>query len=500
MRVNTLIVLTCLVCLFLAANPGHAQTPAQMTMAQADSMPTWTVPVLRLVSATHVEPTTGVVLTDSGLVLVPLEFAGAGDEIIVLDGGTDIIRHGRPAKIVNRFPSEGLQVLSVESLRRRGASFSASPLSNGSRLRLSAFPPAEQIAQGAAPLDIEATLAIASENGMPTVSADAPLPNVSGALLDECGNLAGYSSAQGVQSMSTSEAPRYQWKDSLQRIMAEMQIEPHMAECERGTAPAVEDSDPHEEEDTPQEPEQEIHPQEPVPEPAEPETDEESADPDTEELKEEAELEPGEDGPLEILTLPPHEDEAGQAAVNEELTAELAGNEERGKPAWFWLLAAALLIGGGFMLHRIRNSHGGQSAISPAQPSGTAAAPDSEEQDEPGFTAPGLDNTLTIKGLSADGEIFELSCQVSSSAINLVIGRGSADISLDNATVSRRHASLNGTAEMLTLSDLGSNNGTSINGVPCLEGETMFVNPDDTIILGNCRFSVDITSNPQAAK
>jgi len=100
----------------------------------------------------------------------------------------------------------------------------------------------------------------------------------------------------------------------------------------------------------------------------------------------------------------------------------------------------------------------------------------------------------------ADGSIFELSCKVSSSAINLVIGRGSADISLDNATVSRRHASLNGIGEMLTISDLGSNNGTSINGVPCLEGETMFVSPEDTIILGNCRFNFEIAARPQAAK
>ena len=63
-------------------------------------MPSWTVPVLRLVSATHVEPTTGVVISDSGLVLVPADFATIGDEIIVLDGGTDIIRNGRPAKII----------------------------------------------------------------------------------------------------------------------------------------------------------------------------------------------------------------------------------------------------------------------------------------------------------------------------------------------------------------------------------------------------------------
>ena len=45
---------------------------------------------------------------------------------------------------------------------------------------------------------------------------------------------------------------------------------------------------------------------------------------------------------------------------------------------------------------------------------------------------------------------------------------------------------------MLTISDLGSSNGTSINGVPCLEGETMYIQPGDTIILGNARFSYEV--------
>jgi len=101
------------VCVALAlVNARHClgQDPAQMTMAQAGSMPAWVVPVLRLVSSTHVEPTTGVVISSTGMVLVSDSFASAGDEIIVLDGGTDLVRNGRPAKILQRFPSKGLMV------------------------------------------------------------------------------------------------------------------------------------------------------------------------------------------------------------------------------------------------------------------------------------------------------------------------------------------------------------------------------------------------------
>ena len=68
------------------------------------------VPVLRLVSSTHVEPTTGLVLSESGLVLVPADFASAGDEIVVLDGGTDIVANGRTARIERNLPMDGLQV------------------------------------------------------------------------------------------------------------------------------------------------------------------------------------------------------------------------------------------------------------------------------------------------------------------------------------------------------------------------------------------------------
>ena len=35
-------------------------------------------------------------------------------------------------------------------------------------------------------------------------------------------------------------------------------------------------------------------------------------------------------------------------------------------------------------------------------------------------------------------------------------------------------------------------NGTSINGIHCLEDDTMFIEPDAVILLGNARFSYKI--------
>jgi len=484
-------------CLLLAAGSCLAQTPAQLTLSQADSMPSWTVPVLRLVSATHVEPTTGVVISDSGLVLVPADFATIGDEIIVLDGGTDIIRNGRPAKITHRFRGEGLQVLSVKGLRRTGAGFSTAPLKDGDPVRLSAFPPAEMIAEGAAPLDIAATVAILGENAQLVIAGQAALPNVTGPLLDDCGNLAGYSTADGVQSMSTSETPAYLWKETLQRLLAEIQLEPRISDCRQNAgARAKPEAEPEttapELEDAIQQPADEVVEDEPEEQP--PPAQDEVSDVVDEETKQEQEQPPTEETLEDLETLPPYEDDSM-------LTTESPPAEDTGMPTWLWLVAAVLLIGAGLVLHRIR-SRTGNLTEETAQPDQAQPIVPDDQEVEPDYSTSGLasslDSRLVINGLLADGTAFETGCKVSRQAINLVIGRSHADLMIDSPAVSRYHVSLNGTSESMTISDLGSSNGTSINGVPCLEGETMFINQGDTIVLGNVRFSYEILPDSTA--
>jgi hypothetical protein len=386
-------------------------------------------------------------------------------------------------------------VLSVRAFRRESVSFSATPLTDGSQLRLAAFPPAEMIAQGAPPLNIQATVTILGENGKPVISGQAPLPNVTGPLLDDCGNMAAYSSADGVQSMSTSEAPAYQWKDAVKRLMLEMQIEPRVADCgqtadlqaEPPTPPAK--TEPPMAEDTRQEPTSEIQADEPGPEPADTEISPaaDSGDDSVDEIPEEAEQALDVENLSGMETLPPHEEEPAKLE-----TPDTPLTEDPDTTAWLWLLAAALLFVAGFVLHRIRGRETGELTSELNRPPTLDPSAASREEEETTLTAPGLDSSLVITGLMADGGLFEASCKVSSSAINLVIGRGNEDINIDSPAVSRRHASLNGTVDRLTISDLGSSNGTSINGVPCLEGETMFICPGDTIILGDTRFSFEV--------
>lgn len=440
-----------------AVAPLSAQTPAG---AEQGPLPAWVVPVLRLVSSTHVEPTTGVVLSSGGLVLVPMDFGSASDEIVVLDGGTDIVRNGRPARVERKFPELGLKVLAVDGLARPGAPLVAGSLEDGAAIVLAAFPPAERIEQGEPPLHQAAVLRVDPAGDARPAEA---LPNVTGAVLDACGNLAGYGLAEGVQDMAPAAGTQYRWKDALERVRQALGLTAAAAVCEPGGTAEAEAEEPETEAAVP------------------PENS-------TAEEPEEAESEQPEQPPEE---LPPLEEEAenepGSEAVSDHPAAEA---EESRSSGWWWLIAALLAFAGGFALHRLRQS--GSPGSAEAETDETETAPQAPATPAGESSLPGLDSCLTLRGHYADGRPLQISAAVNAQGINLEIGRGSgADLVLDSPAVSRRHARL-GYAGALTLSDLGSANGSSINGVPCLEGEIMYLESGDTVILGDVRFTVEL--------
>jgi hypothetical protein len=437
-------------------------------------MPAWAVPVLRLVSATHVEPTTGVVLSAAGLVLVPHDFARIGDEIVVLDGGTDIIRNGRPARVERSFPELGLKVLAVEGLSRSGAPVTATPPADGATVTLAAFPPAEKIAERAPPVILPATVTVLAGSATPAIrpgpGSGSGLPNVTGPLLDACGNLAGYSVADGVQDMAPSPATQYRWQPALLAVLAELGLTPTGAPCGAEAAaappepaptaelPAAVIAEPAAAEPAPPEP--------PPPEPP-----------------------PAEAPPAELPfdELPPVE--SGPYAAD---GLEVPQPVEPARPSWWWPAVALLLIAAGCGLRWLRK-RGWQRPPGPPDTAGDAAAnarADAMDDAAAEPAQPAQEFRLVLRGQYADGRDLQASVGVSDRAINVEIGRGATDLVLDSPAVSRRHARLNGTAQALTITDLGSGNGTSINGVPCLEHEIMYLEPGDTVLLGDVRFSI----------
>ena len=68
------------------------------------------------------------------------------------------------------------------------------------------------------------------------------------------------------------------------------------------------------------------------------------------------------------------------------------------------------------------------------------------------------------------------------------------DIQIEHPAISRRHARLKNEDDSMTLSDLGSSNGTYIGTVPCLAGDIMYVQSSDQIYLGDVGFYIRIIS------
>lgn len=452
-----------LVLLLAAAAPGQAQ--------QSPALPPWAVPVLRLVSETHVQPTTGIVLPGGERVLVSADFGAPGDEIVVLDGGTDIVRHGRPARPVQVFAELGLKVLAVPGLQRAGAPLAPAMPTGRASIRLAAFPPAEQIAEGQPPVDWRGALQPVPGGG---ASLSGPeRPNVTGPLLDACDNLVGISLAAGLPTLSPSAGTGYHWRDELAALWAELGLPVTGRAC-AANEPA-------------QEP-----PPEPAPEkaqpPAAPAADEE--EPNEAPAAEEA-------GQPESDTGTAEEPEQEAAELPEALPpAEDAMPAEEPSRTLTWLAAiAVLLIAAGLAVRAWRRRPRTAGPASPAigSASGAEARPAATVHlDVQPERPPASDGSLRLAGHYADGSPLEMRVPVDTRAIDLVIGRGGADVALDSPAVSRRHARLEGRAGALTLADLGSSNGTSVDGVPCFEGEVFFVEPGATVVLGDVRFRLDL--------
>ncbi|MDH4020262.1 MAG: FHA domain-containing protein [Xanthomonadales bacterium] len=470
---------------------------SQMAMAQqAGSMSPSVVLVLKLVSSTHVKPTTGIVVSDSGLVVVPAEFASGQGEMIVLDGGTDIVSNGRPAKALEQGVTNDLAVLSVKGLKRPGITLSANALDAENRLHLEAFPPAELIAKGSPPLWIPINV-LSGEQGLEVaVSPETPMPYVSGAIIDACGYLAGVSLSSGLQSLETDRAVPTLFTDGLKGKLNELEITLPISVC----VPPVEQSEaPPEESNT-------------VVEPA-------GITKAPDEVLETGEIEPADNQPPEVQvsetdTAPPQgsiDKSAPQAVVKSKESPSVWASV----PLWLPLLGIIMLgflIWKGLFFFRIRKNKPTENAtakkVQPASDEPVTApletGVDAEvikprsapvidfEIPELSERPEGCDGVLLIEGMLDADTDFKRFCFVNTEQVNITIGRGDADISIEHATISRAHARVESDGELMTLSDLDSRNGTFIDQVPCLAGEVLYFEADDKIFLGDVTLTIRV--------
>ncbi len=466
--------------------------------------------VLKLVSTTHVKPTTGIVVSDNGLVLVAADFISTplnpvDTEIVVLDGGTDILSHGRPAKIITRSGPGGLAVLSVEGLKRPSITLSeqtsgdADDSSAESDLHLTAFPPAQYIAKGAEPLWVPVSIFWDELNARVSISLETPLPNVSGAIIDDCGYLAGISLAQGTQSLDLDKNPATLFNNEFGRALDASLIKLPRAVC-GGSVTKKEIS-------------------------AGPQANDNKIIRDTSLKK--AEQETNDSNPVTVDTQA--QAVPKQSAVTPASTAldsdKPANSKTTNRPSqWsripLWLaplgvIILTVLIWKGISFYRIVNNDTKKvpKLDLPSEDHPVAAEPDTAQlqtgSDSNRFkprsvpldvrdvldtnTLPhGSGCAVVIEGLLDADTRFKRMCVVSTEPISIVIGRGEADINIEHPAISRAHARLECDVESMSLSDLGSSNGTFIRGMPCLAGEIMFFEPEDEIFMGTVQFHISI--------
>ncbi len=90
-------------------------------------------------------------------------------------------------------------------------------------------------------------------------------------------------------------------------------------------------------------------------------------------------------------------------------------------------------------------------------------------------------------------EAFQLSCNGKTFPLVMAIGIGrGADnqIVLDDSLVSRQHARIQKIKEAYYITDLGSSNGTFVNGARIPEGKYLKLGKDDIIIVGRTELRV----------
>ena len=99
---------------------------------------------------------------------------------------------------------------------------------------------------------------------------------------------------------------------------------------------------------------------------------------------------------------------------------------------------------------------------------------------------------VRLEGIDSSGQPHVCEIAVNKLGEGAVVGRaaGQCDLVVAHATVSRRHARLSLVGDTLRIEDLGSTNGTSVDGKPVRPGFPVAAEPGSTIRLGDVKLAV----------
>ncbi len=429
--------------LFLAPAPGQAQLPTRATMPEP------VVLMVRAIDENRVIPTTGVVIGKNGagdaLVIVPAEFAEAEGSIFALDSGTNFPEDGYPARRVTTPEDSTLALFAVAGLTRPAIRVTFNPPEMDHEVRLAAWPPAEMMATGAMPFWVPVDVAAKTTGSPQTLVAGESVPNLTGPLIDLCEHWAGMVIANGEPGLEGGP-PQVLLNDALLALTESMGVNLRLEACTQ-VAPVG--------------------------------------------------------GIVSKNVATPSR--AGTSAANPtgiRATLENA-NLELGAVVF---LISAVVSGIAFwfiikrraaMQRRRKIQRTLQTETVTFSATGMPTRPTRVEH-PPTFVEPksrptGGAGWLRIEGTHADGRPLRAVTPIHDGKFQAVIGRAGVQLSADGPGINRKHAVIVGEGGQFTLSDLGSRNGTYLNGVRCQQDEVFYLREGDKILLGAAEVTVRLS-------
>ncbi len=409
-------------------------------------MPEEVVLVVKRTGEDSVEPTTGVVIgrAPKGVTLVAIPASFLADElpVFVMDVGTDLLLDGLPAGVFRQSAESPLAVLAVEGMQRRAITVTLNLPDVAHEVRLAAWPPADMMASRAPPYWIPVDVAGKRPGESQQLVQNFVVPNLTGPLIDLCGQLAGMVLASGESGPGLEAAPLILLTDTLLREAEALQLELQLEACDQ-VAPA---------------------------------------------------------GGI-VLSAPSGNDVRNSGTSSNPID-RLMQDANLGIGALVFLLSAIL---SGLLFwylvkrraeaqrrKKIRRTLATETMTFSATGMPTRVTRADTKTFNPGTRPPGTNGWLRIEGTHADGRPLRAVTAITEGKFQAVIGRAGVALSADGPGISRKHAVIVSEGGRLTISDLGSRNGTFVNGVRCQPDEVFFIEPGDKILLGAAQITVTL--------
>ncbi len=419
---------------------------AQQNLPTRQNLPPGVVLLARISDDGSVDYSMGVVIdrdsAGTALILLARDFANGTGELVALEGGSDLFTHGRSTQAYAEDADSALAVVAAPGIRQPPISMTFNPPANEHELRLLAAPAPEQIAAQALAYWVPVAISGSSDTVAQQPVSPQDIPALSGPLLDLCGQLAGMVISDLDNGASETRAVP---NDALLTASNNLDLSPRLEACmqvaDLGASPVI---------STP------------------------------------------------ALARPEPAPSSGSKPLGIALPSLVFLGSAVLSGMVFWLFIRRRA--GKQITERKRLAAEAETVrlSSDGLPMrATRVAREKRQQEDtpfvPGTRPPGSTGWLRIEGSHADGRPLRAVTAVRDGTFKAVIGRAGAELTADGPGISRQHARITIDQGRMTVTDLGSVNGTFVNGVRCQRDEIFVLKDGDQLLLGAAPVTVKLS-------